>query len=103
MDDFKEIIDFDRLIHEPSRLAIMALLSSCNEADFTYLLNATNISKGNLSAQLKKLNNAGYIDIIKSFKGSYPNTSCKLTAEGKRAFNEYRKKYLKVAQSLKNE
>lgn len=101
MDEFKEIIGFDRLIHEPSRLAIMAVLSSCDRADFTYLLNATSISKGNLSAHLKKLRDVGYIDILKSFKGNYPNTSCKLTSEGRRAFNEYRKQYLKVAQSLK--
>lgn len=102
MDEYKDIITFDRLIHEPSRLAIVAVLSSCESADFTYLLNATDLSKGNLSSHLKKLKDGGYIEITKSFKGNYPNTSCKLTTGGRRAFNKYRKKYLRVAQSFKN-
>lgn len=54
VDEYKDIITFDRLIHEPSRLAIVAVLSSCESADFTYLLNATDLSKGNLSSHLKK-------------------------------------------------
>ena len=102
MNEFKEITTFDRLIHEPSRLAIVAVLSSCENADFTCLLKATDLSKGNLSSHLKKLKHGGYIKITKSFTGNYPNTSCKLTAAGRRAFNIYRQKYFKVAQILNN-
>ena len=60
-------------------------------ADFVYLLNATGLGKGNLSSHLTKLKEAGYITITKSFKGKYPNTSCALTAKGRKAFNVYRR------------
>jgi DNA-binding MarR family transcriptional regulator len=96
-DEIKDIADFDRLIHAPARLAIMAVLSACESADFTYLLNATGLTKGNLSANLRRLEDGGYIAITKGFKGKYPNTSCSLTAEGRRAFNAYRKQYLALA------
>ena len=100
-DEIKDIANFDRLIHEPARLAIMAVLSACESADFAYLLNSTGLSKGNLSAHLSKLEEGGYIAITKSFKGNYPNTACALTAAGRRAFNAYRKQYLTLAQHLK--
>jgi DNA-binding transcriptional ArsR family regulator len=99
--EIKDIANFDRLIHEPARLAIMAVLSACESADFAYLLNSTGLSKGNLSAHLSKLEEGGYIAITKSFKGNYPNTTCALTAAGRRAFNAYRKQYLTLAQHLK--
>jgi DNA-binding transcriptional ArsR family regulator len=99
-DEIKDIANFDRLIHEPARLAIMAVLSACESAEFAYLLIATGLSKGNLSAHLKKLEKGGYVAITKRFKGSYPNTSCALTAEGRRAFNAYRKQYLALARHL---
>ena len=66
-DEFKEIINLDRLIHEPARLAIMAVLSACKSADFTYLLNTTGLTKGNLSAQLRKLEEGEYLTITKGF------------------------------------
>jgi DNA-binding MarR family transcriptional regulator len=99
-DEIKEIAGFDRLIHEPARLAIMAVLSACVSADFAYLQNETGLSKGNLSAHLKKLEEGGYIAITKSFKGSYPHTDCALTKQGQRAFKEYRKQYLALAKHL---
>ena len=102
-DELKEIANFDRLIHAPSRLAIMAVLSACESADFTYLLNATGLSKGNLSAHLSKLRDAGYVQIIKSFRGNYPNTTCSLTKEGRRAFDDYRKQYLALAKQLQKQ
>jgi DNA-binding transcriptional ArsR family regulator len=100
VDEIKNISSFDRLIHEPSRLAILAVLSACESADFTYLLTATDLSKGNLSSHLSKLEKAGYVAITKSFKGKYPNTSCALTVEGRKAFNAYRKQYLALARHL---
>jgi DNA-binding MarR family transcriptional regulator len=102
-DEIKDIADFDRLIHAPARLAIMAVLSACESADFTYLLNATGLTKGNLSANLSRLEDGGYIAITKGFKGKYPNTSCSLTAEGRRAFNAYRKQYLALARHFEQE
>jgi DNA-binding transcriptional ArsR family regulator len=101
-DNLKEITRFDRLIHEPSRLAIMAVLSACESADFTFLLKTTGLSKGNLSAHLSKLRDAGYVQITKGFRGNYPRTTCALTKEGRRAFNAYRKQYLSLAQHLKD-
>ena len=99
--EIKEIAYFDRLIHEPARLAIMAVLSACVSADFAYLLNATGLNKGNLSAQLSKLEEGGYVAIVKDFKGKYPHTTCSLTATGRRAFNAYWKQYRALAQHLK--
>jgi DNA-binding transcriptional ArsR family regulator len=102
-DEIKNLIHLDRLIHEPSRLAIVAVLSACESADFAYLLNATGLSKGNLSAHLSKLEDGGYVAIIKGFKGKYPSTNCSLTVAGLRAFSVYRKQYLSFAQQLENE
>jgi DNA-binding MarR family transcriptional regulator len=99
-DDIKDIASFDRLIHEPARLAVMAVLSACESADFTYLTHATGLTKGNLSAHLSKLEAAGYLAIRKGFKGKYPHTECALTPEGRRAFANYRKQYLSLARHL---
>ena len=99
-DDFKQITKFDRLIHEPSRLVIMAVLFASEGADFKYLLNATGLTKGNLSAHLSKLEKAGYIKITKSFKGKYPYTTAALIPEGRKAFKAYRKQYLALAKQL---
>jgi DNA-binding MarR family transcriptional regulator len=95
-----DIANFDRLIHEPARLAIMAVLSACESADFTYLVNSTGLTKGNLSAHLSKLEAAGYVRIAKGFKGKYPHTTCSLTAAGRQAFAAYRARYLALAQRL---
>ena len=87
------------LLHSELRLAVMSLLVSVGEADFVYLREQTGATAGNLSVQLEKLRKAGYIDIIKSFVGKRPNTSCRLTSEGMQAFEEYVetiKEYLKV-------
>jgi DNA-binding transcriptional ArsR family regulator len=100
VDEIRDIATIDRLVHEPARLAIMAVLSACKSADFAYLLNATGLRKGNLSSHLAKLKEAGYITITKSFKGSYPNTTCALTAKGRKAFTDYRKRYLALAERL---
>jgi DNA-binding transcriptional ArsR family regulator len=81
----------DRVIHEPARLMIVALLSAVAEADFQYLHQATGLTKGNLSVHLSKLEGAGYIEIEKSFRGKYPLTMCRLTKEGKEIFDAYRK------------
>ena len=100
MDDYSLPTQFDRLIHQPSRLAIMAVLAGCESAEFLYLLKATGLSKGTLSAHLSKLEDAGYVAITKSFKGKYPNTTAALTKEGRKAFRKYRQQYRKFSRTI---
>ncbi len=81
--------DVDRLIHEPARLAVMTILAAVESADFLYLLHETELTKGNLSAHLSKLEEAGYIEIEKTFIGKRPHTNCRLTDEGQKAYAGY--------------
>lgn len=83
---FKEL---DPILHSQLRLAVVSLLVSVKEAEFTYLKEQTNATAGNLSVQLQKLKEAGYIDIDKKFKDNYPQTICKITKVGIKAFDEY--------------
>ena len=80
---FSELASADRLIHDPSRLAILSALLACAEADFQYLLAATGLSKGNLSSHLSKLEAGGLIAIRKGFEGKIPWTRAGLTADGR--------------------
>ncbi len=82
--------DLDRIIHEPGRLVIVALLSAVKEADFVYLLRETELTKGNLSSHLGKLEEAAYVTIEKTFRGKVPLTLARLTPTGKAAFESYR-------------
>lgn len=79
----------DPLLHSQLRLAVMSLLISVEEAEFTFLREKTESTAGNLSVQLDKLEKAGYIGIEKSFKGKRPLTTCKITKAGLRAFEDY--------------
>ena len=81
----------DRLIHEPSRYNIMALLYVVERAEFLFIRNQTGLTAGNLSSHLGKLESAGYLTIEKKFQGKTPKTSASLTAAGRRAFEEYRR------------
>jgi DNA-binding transcriptional ArsR family regulator len=81
----------DRVIHEPARLMIVALLAAVTEADFQYLHQSTGLTKGNLSVHLAKLEEAGYVQIEKTFRGKYPLTICRLTGAGKEELEKYRK------------
>ena len=83
--------ELDRVIHEPARLTIIALLSSVKEADFLYLQRETGLTKGNLSTHLMRLEEAGYVEIEKTFRGKLPLTLARLTAKGREAFQNYRK------------
>lgn len=85
-----DLSGLDRLIHEPARLLIMSILYAAEQADFTYLLNETKLTRGNLSSHLSRLEEAGYIAIDKTFRGKVPRTLCSLTGEGKSAFDTYR-------------
>jgi DNA-binding transcriptional ArsR family regulator len=83
--------EIDRVIHEPARLMIVALLAAVEEADFQYVRRATGLTQGNLSAHLSKLEEAGYIAIEKTFRGKYPLTICRLTERGREVVDNYRK------------
>lgn len=81
--------DLNPLLHSQLRLAVMSILISVEEADFTFLKEKTNATAGNLSVQIEKLNEADYINIKKSFVGKRPKTTCKITKTGIKAFDEY--------------
>jgi len=89
-DDLRRVTELDRLIHEPARLLIVTILSTVESADFLFLQRETGLTKGNLSAHLSKLEDAGYVKIQKTFKGKLPLTICKLTAAGTKAITQYR-------------
>jgi DNA-binding transcriptional ArsR family regulator len=96
----RQTADLDRVIHEPARLTIMALLAAVDEADFLYLLRESGLTKGNLGSHLVKLEEAGYVEIEKGFVGKIPRTVCRLTKGGREAFKTYRSKLRKIASSL---
>ena len=86
---FEELANLDKLIHEPARLAIMTALSACSTADFTFLLQLTGLSKGNLSSHLSKLEEGGLVQIEKRFVGKMPNTLVSLTTTGQEAITRH--------------
>jgi DNA-binding transcriptional ArsR family regulator len=90
--ELTDLIEIDRAIHEPARAAIMAVLMGVESADFKFLLEMTKLTKGNLSVHAKKLEEANYITIEKSFQNNYPHTEYRLTKKGKGAFRSYVKK-----------
>lgn len=84
--DFKEL---DPLLHSQLRLAVVSLLISLKEAEFTFIKEKTKATAGNLSVQINKLKDAGYIEVVKQFKDNYPQTICKITPVGVKAFQTY--------------
>ena len=90
-EQLRAISELDRVIHEPGRLMIVALLAGVKECDFLFLLNETRMNKGNLSSHLSKLETAGYVEIEKTYRGKVPMTLLRLTRAGGKAFEEYRK------------
>jgi DNA-binding MarR family transcriptional regulator len=92
--------EIDRIIHEPGRLMLMALLFVVQSADFTFLMNQTGLTWGNLSAHMTKLEEAGYIEVEKAFKGRRPNTMLKLTPQGRLAFTNYRREMKLILDDL---
>ena len=83
--------ELDRVIHEPARLTIVALLAGVKESDFLWLLTESGLTKGNLSGHLTRLEEAGYVEIEKTYRGKVPLTLLRLTRKGKAAFEAYRK------------
>lgn len=81
--------DLDPLLHSQLRLAVVSLLMSVDQAEFGFLKEKTGATSGNLSVQITKLKEAGYIEVEKSFRDNFPLTTCKITALGREAFAEY--------------
>ena len=88
--EYHDIASLDRLVHEPARLVILALLYPAESADFLYLLRQSGVTKGNLSSHLGKLEQAGYVEVIKGYNGKVPHTTLRLTGAGRTAYREYR-------------
>jgi len=86
-----DLIEIDRVIHEPARLLITAHLYVVESADYVFLMQNTGLTWGNLSSHLSKLEAAGYVEITKDFIERKPHTMVKLTSEGRRAFDAYRR------------
>jgi DNA-binding transcriptional ArsR family regulator len=81
--------ELDPLLHSQLRLSIMSLLIAVHKAEFNYLMEKTGATRGNISVQLRKLEEAGYIEITKSFRKNYPLTTCTIRAKGVDAFRKY--------------
>ena len=97
----QKVIEVNRLIHEPARLLIVTILSAVESADFLYLQRETGLTKGNLSSHLSKLETAGYVDIIKTYRGKIPLTICNLTPSGQEAFIDYRNQLKYIVENTK--
>jgi DNA-binding transcriptional ArsR family regulator len=81
--------ELDPLLHSQIRLAIVSVLISVDAAEFNFLLEKTGATKGNLSVQISRLQEAGYIEVNKSFRKNYPLTTCRITPKGVEAFEKY--------------
>ena len=88
-DNKSPMMKINRLIHEPARFSIMAQLSVVEEADFLFLSRRIGLTKGNLSAHMRKLEDEGYIEVRKGFMGRRPHTALAITEKGRRAFKTY--------------
>jgi len=81
--------DIDRVIHEPVRLRILSILTGVDLADFKFLVSTLDLSRGNLSSHMDKLERAGYVDVQKGFNGRVPHTEFRITDGGRKALDEY--------------
>ena len=98
--NLQPLVEIDRVIHEPARLLLVATLSVVESADFLFLMNQTQLTRGNLSSHLSKLEAAGYVEIKKEFVEKIPRTLLSLTDEGRNAFLKYRQKMQQVLDSF---
>jgi DNA-binding MarR family transcriptional regulator len=87
----RTLADLDRIIHEPGRLIIVALLFAVDRADFLYLQHETGMNKGTLSSHISRLEEARYVEVTKTYRGKVPQTILRLTAAGRKAFEQYRR------------
>jgi DNA-binding MarR family transcriptional regulator len=96
----RDLAAVDRLVHEPARLMILMVLYTVEVADFTFLMNATELTDGNLSSHLSKLEAAGYVEVEKGYAGKRPRTRLRLTAAGRQAVDDYRGTMQQALQNL---
>jgi len=89
--DLESYMNLDRLVHEPARLVILTVLAEAEEMEFRFLEKVSGLTKGNLSGHIAKLEQAGYVQVVKFFRGKLPVTSFKITPSGRRALKKYRK------------
>ena len=99
-DNLQPLTDIDKIIHEPARLLILAYLYVVESADFLFLMRQTGLTKGNLSSHMSKLENAGYVEVIKEFVDKIPRTMLRLTKQGRKAFKNYRQSMKQVLDDL---
>ncbi len=88
-DPIRKLLELDRMVHEPARLAMLTVLSSAESVEFKFMEQITKLSKGNLNSHATKLENAGYIEVIKAFRGKIPVTSFRITPFGRDALAAY--------------
>ena len=100
MDEGKGLDGIDRLIHEPARLMILAALNGVDEADFLFLMGQTELTKGNRSSHLARLESAGYIAVEKTYVDKIPRTLHRLTPQGEAALGRYREHMSGVLKNL---
>ena len=98
--DLESIADLDRIVHSPARLMILAYLSAVDSADFIFLMNQVNLTRGNLSSHLNTLEKAGYVTIKKEFMEKVPRTLIRLTDTGREAIQAYREQMRAVIDNL---
>lgn len=98
--DVASLPDVDRLIHEPARMMIMAVLYVVESVDFTFLMNQTGLTWGNLSSHVSKLEEAGYVEVEKEFRGKKPHTMFHLTDAGREAFRAYRQSMMQMFEDM---
>ena len=89
-EELRQLGQIDRMVHEPARLMILMALYIVDEADFTFLVNMTELTDGNLSSHLAKLEEAGYVEIEKGYAGKRPRTTIRLKPDGRAAIESYR-------------
>jgi len=97
----EKVDQIDRTIHSPTRLKILIVLAAVVNADFTFLANSTGLTRGNLSANLRKLEEVGYVSIEKGFVGRISQTLVQLTDEGRSALEGYYENMSKILDDLK--
>jgi DNA-binding MarR family transcriptional regulator len=95
----QDLMDIDRLVHEPARLVILTILDLVESADFLFVMNQSGLTRGNLSSHMSKLEQAGYIEIKKEFVDKIPRTLLRITEKGKTAYQTYRKRMRKLLNS----
>jgi DNA-binding transcriptional ArsR family regulator len=96
----QDFLAVDRVVHEPARLVILAVLANAEEVDFAFLQTVSGLTKGNLSRHAAKLEEAGYVDIRKYYKGKVPATGYRITLAGRAAFSSYWERMRSIQESV---